>query len=159
MNKFKDNRGCWRTESLFIETNKREDKLPSIYALTEDKATEECPCLKTLYLSKRDPTEYLFVKECLGSWKQWEYLCSNSWFGPIVKEWRAELELLLIAEGVQKQRELAEKGNQNAAKWLAEKGWNKRKAGAPSREEVARERKIAAERQDTVEEDYNRIFN
>jgi hypothetical protein len=74
-------------------------------------------------------------------------------------EWREELEIKLRSEGIAAQRKLAAKGNVNAAKWLAEKGWDKRKAGAPSQAEVAGERKVSAKMEDELEEHFKRVFN
>jgi hypothetical protein len=158
-NKFKDSMGRWRTESLFVETNRVEDKWPSFYCLNPDKETELLPSLKRLYLEASDPTEYNFATSYLGGWQHWQALSKGWFFKEYIKEWREELEVKLRAEGIKAQRGLAKKGNPNAAKWLAEKGWDKRKAGAPSKEERVREMKMGAKVAEHLDEDYERVFS
>ena len=155
MQEFKDKMGRWRTTSLFQEW--KDPGYDAYFTIYEWKHNDPLPCLKTLFLECGDPTEYLFATTVLGGWEHWQKLQKHRDLD--VHKWRDELELKLRAEGIQKQLELAKKGNGNAAKWVAEKGWSKRKAGAPSKEEVARETKIAAKLDESIEEDYERLFN
>jgi hypothetical protein len=158
-NKFKDKNHRWFTEGLFLETSRSEHVRPSSFVLNPDNETEERPSLKRLYLECADPTEYKFATEVLGGLKHLRRLEKCSWFRPHLEEWREELEIKLRSEGIQAQRKLAAKGNVNASKWLAEKGWDKRKAGAPSKEETTRERKVSAKMEDELEEHFKRVFN
>jgi hypothetical protein len=159
MNKFKDKQGRWRTESLFVETSRVGEKYEPMFVLSPDKHTDEKPCLRTLYMEAADPTEYSFATTYLGGWKHWLQLSGSWFFKEYIKEWREELEVKLRSEGVRAQRKLAAKGNVNAAKWLAEKGWDKRKAGAPSKEEVSRELKVSSKLSEELDEDYKRVFD
>lgn len=156
---YKDKMGRWLTESLFVETGRQDHLSPPPFCLLPSNETDTRPCLKRLYMELADPTEYRIATEVLGGWPHWQRLQKAGWFKPYIRDWRIELETKLISEGVQAQRKMAAKGNANAAKWLAEKGWSKRKAGAPSKEEVVRERKVAAKSEKEIEEHYNRVFN
>lgn len=159
MNKFKDVMGRWRTESLFVERCRVADDYPPMFTLLKDKHTPELPALEVLYMSCDDPTEYEFATTYLGGWAHWQVLAGITWMKPYVARWREEMEVKVRAKGVKSQIKAAEKGNANAAKWVAEKGWVKRKAGAPSKEEVARERKVAAGIEADIDEYHNRLFN
>ena len=70
----------------------------------------------------------------------------------MVEQWRMELELKLRSQAVMDIRDLSsgEKGFQ-AAKWLADRGWDKRTAGRPSNADIERETKIQA----NIAEEYN----
>ena len=72
-------------------------------------------------------------------------MCANKVLAAHIEKWRFELELKLRAEGVQRVLKSARsKGNWLAAKFLAEKGWEVRQAGRPSKEDVERETAIRA---------------
>ena len=129
-----------------------------MYCVKDDNATEEMPSIHTIYIELEDPTEYRIATEYFGGWEHWQKICRSTWFKPHLTLWREELEVKLRCEGIKKQLQLAGKGNVNAAKWVAEKGWTtKRKAGAPSKEETTRERKVQAKVADELEADYLRI--
>lgn len=155
MQKFKDKMGRWRTNTLFQEWS--DPSYEAYFTIYDWKHNDPLPCLKTLFLECGDPTEYIFATTYLGGWEHWQKLQKHRALE--VNKWREELELKLRADGIQQQIKLAEKGNSNAAKWVAEKGWSKRKAGAPSKAEVERETKIAAKLDESIEEDYSRLFN
>jgi hypothetical protein len=78
---------------------------------------------------------------------------------PYIQAWRDELEIKLVSEGIKKMiSHAADPKGQTAAKWLADKGWGeKRKAGAPSKEERARELKIKEHISNELEEDFERM--
>ena len=155
---FQDKMGRWFTEGMFVEVS-RTDKIDAPYCLNPRNETKDMPSLKRLYLECADPTEYLFATTHLGGWKHWQKLLRCSWFKPHIKEWREELEIKLRAEGIREQRRLANKGSSNAARWLAEKGWEEKKRGRPSKAEVAGERKREAEIEKELEEHFDRVFN
>lgn len=153
--------GAHRTQSLFLETNK--SSLEPIMVLKEidwEYKGKLLPSLKKIYLSFNDPTEYQVAMEVFGSWNQWKRLCDNALIFAHIKEWREELEIKLRSQAVKAliatAQEDGAKGT-TAAKYVAEKGWDKRKAGAPSKEEVAREKKIHAGINDDVEDDLTRL--
>lgn len=156
-----DHIGAYRTQSLFIETNK--SKLEPLLTLKEidwEYKGKLYPSLKRIYMELSDPTEYAVAMEVFGSWPMWVKLTENKLIGKYIQEWREELEIKLRSEGIKALAETARtegsKGT-TAAKYLAEKGWVKRKAGAPSKEEVERERKVAAGINDEVADDLARL--
>lgn len=156
-----DHIGAYRTQSLFLETNN--STLKPIMTLKEvdwEYKGEVLLSLKKIYLEIADPTEYEVAIEVFGSWKCWQRLLGNKEIYGHIKEWRDELEVKLRSAGVKAMINTAvnegSKGT-TAAKYIAEKGWDKRKAGAPTKEEVTRERKIAAGISDEISDDMARL--
>lgn len=98
------------------------------------------PSLKRLYIECADPVEYEFSKEHLLGWNHWKRLLDNKATRHHIDQWREELELSIRSEGVKAIIDLAAESNSfQAAKWLADNGWSKRKAGRPSTEDVMAE--------------------
>lgn len=141
--KFKDVMGRPLTQSLFLEPTYNVEY--AYYTLTsgEDKEYKGrvYPSLKKLYIAMSDPIEYNFANTYLLDWDHWQKLCNNAIIRNEIDKWRYELELKLMSEGVQMMIDQSE-DNMQAAKWLAEKGWNRKGAGRPKKEEVENERKI-----------------
>jgi len=140
--KFKDTMGRPLTQSLFLEPNYNVDY--AFYTLDgEDKTYKGkvYPSLKRLYLDCMDPTEYEFASTYLIDWPHWKRLCTNAIILRHIEDWREELELKIRAEGVRMMMDLSE-DNAQAAKWIAEKGWDKKTAGRPRKEDLARDRRI-----------------
>ena len=54
--------------------------------------------LKQLYMAVGDPTEELFIKKFLYDLKQWERICANKLFAPMIEEWRKELRLKIKSQ-------------------------------------------------------------
>lgn len=137
-----DTSGRPLTQSLFLEfgyntqyaifTTNDEDKIYDGKVYTS---------LKRLYLEIGDPTEYKFAKTCLLGWRHWKRLCENKIFKPFVTEWRDELEVMIRSEGILNILEQSE-SNYQAAKWMSDRGWDKRSAGRPSKAEADRERRV-----------------
>lgn len=146
------------TQGLFLEIGYKE------YAVftTKDEDYEYngkiYPSLKRLYLEMEDVGEYEFATTYLLGWNHWQRLCANKEVMKHVEEWRTELELRLRSKAIKAiiAKTHFEKGI-NAAKWLAEKGWDKRKAGRPTKEEVQREAKVQADLNKMFEDDLKRI--
>ena len=150
--KLRDGRGRPLTQGLFLEVGYNTE-----FAVFTQK---ECdfeykgkvyPSLKALYLAHEDPTEYDFATTHLLGWSHWQRICRNKIFGKMVAEWREELELKLRAQAVRDIIELSsgDKGFQ-AAKWLADRGWDKRGAGRPSNEQIEKEMNM----QSKIDEEY-----
>ncbi len=147
----KSTNGIPLTQSLFLEIGYTDY---AVYTLKDDDYEYKgkvYPSLKKLYLEMEDVGEYLFACEHLLGWEHWQRMCSNKQVAEHVEKWRYELELKLRSQAIMeiKAKSKFEKGI-NAAKWLAERGWDKRQAGRPSKAEVERETKVAA--------DLNRMF-
>ena len=160
-----DKMGRYRTMSLFLETNygNTDPLLEPIYTLKE-REHKGLISARKLYVSMMDPTEYKFAKAFLNSWGHWKKLCEADWFQPHLEAWREELEVKMRSLAVA-QIQLAAEGESaaavSAAKYIADKGWDKRssgpKRGRPTKEDVAHERKIRADMEDEVDQAMKRI--
>jgi hypothetical protein len=154
--KFKDEKGRYIVQGLFLED--RYDPEMSVFTFDgEDKEYKGKTfiSLKKLYLEHGDPKEYSFARKYLYDWKHWQRLCKNSIIGKHIEEWREELELSLVSEGVAALIDLAlnEKSYQ-AAKYLADRGWDKNERGRPSKEEIEGELKRRADANTEFAEDF-----
>ena len=162
---FKDpTTGNWITQGLFFETARTKEHV--CYTLKDydheveiDGELRTLPSLGRLFVECSDPTEYMFATTYLGGWKHWKRVQENKAIATYVAEWREELEIKLRAEGIQQIAEHAktDKGFQ-ASRWLAEKGWEEKKRGAPSKEEKARELKVQTQIEREVGDDLTRIL-
>ena len=129
------------TESLFLEIG-YSDK--AIYTLKEEDYEYNgkiYPSIKLLYLAEvlsPDEGEYEFANKYFLNWRHWERICRNKVLRSHIEEWREELEVKLRAEGLKEIITHAKGGNYQAAKWLAEGVFSKRKAGRPTKDEKAR---------------------
>lgn len=147
--KFKDEKGRYIVQGLFLEDRYNTDL--AVYTLAgEDKdyKGKVFPSLKRLYLEHGDPKEYSFARKYLYDWDHWQRICRNKICGLHVEKWREELELSLVSEGVQTLIDLAinDKSYQ-AAKYLADRGWDKSDRGRPSKEEVEGELRKQAQQE------------
>ena len=141
----KDNLGRPLTQSLFLEIGYNVEY--AVFTFNdEDKEYNGkiYPSLKRHYLEIADPTEYDFAKTCLLGWTHWKRLKENKALRPYFDEWADELEVAIRSEGIRGLMDLttSEGGNFQAAKWMAEKGWDKREAGRPSKIQKDRESRI-----------------
>ena len=161
-NLLKDSQGRFRTMSLFWEFRQSDfEPLYSIKGYDLEKGDKTFPSLKKMYLAYDHVPgfEYQFAMDVFGNWSHWAKLCNISQLRGDIKEWQEELDIKLKCESM-KAMMLAAKDNDakgvSAAKYLAEKGYQK-KAGRPSKEEVARETKIAAGVKQELQDDMERI--
>lgn len=170
MNKF-------RTQSLFLEyvvsKRARPDRYFPIWTLRNEdlkiknpanwyySAYEDhiYPSLKKLYIAFADPTEYAFAMEYFGSWEHWKVLQECTWFKPILKEWRKDLEIKLRAEAIATVRDAAKHGDVQAAKWLhgISTASEKKGRGRPSKEELEGELKRQVSEDKEMLDDLARI--
>jgi len=151
--KLRDSRGRPLTQSLFLEVGYNTEF--AVYTLKDDDHEYEgkvYPSLKKLYLAHEDPTEYDFACTYLLGWQHWQRIVRNRVFSKTIEEWREELELKVRSQAVREilVQSASDKGFQ-AAKWIADKGWDKRSAGRPSNADIERETKI----QYKIHEEYN----
>lgn len=140
-----DSEGRPLTQSLFLELGYTQY---SVYTLKEyDYAYKgvNYPSLKRLYLQEEDVTEYEFATKHLLGWKHWKRLCENKQIRKHVDEWREELELKIRAQAIRDMQTLcaSENGNFSAAKFLADRGWEKRAPGRPTKLDKEKEDRLA----------------
>lgn len=139
------------TISMFLEVKYDETALFTLKDQDYIYKGKYLPSMKRLYLKIADPTEYEFATTVLLSWKHWQKMCDNKVLRKHIDEWRFELEYKLRSQGVRNALLLANAGNFNAAKWVADRGWESRGAGRPSKAEVERQTKI----EQTISEEYS----
>jgi hypothetical protein len=155
---FVDSAGKPMTQSLFLEIGYTEQ---AVYTLKDQDYLYEgkwYPSLKKLYLQTEDPTEYEFATLYLLNWRHWQRLCENKVLRKHIDEWRDELEVKLRSKGVKEVMRSALAGNYQAAKFLADRGWDTRGAGRPSKAEVEHEKKIQAAMSDEYSADVVRLY-
>jgi hypothetical protein len=157
----KDNVGRYRTQSLFREFYVHTSTgLAPIWTLKDEDPQGELPSLKRIYLDYEDPTEYSFAMATFGNWQHWLKIKNSKAIQLYIEDWPIELEVRLKSKGILGvAAELTGKNAFSAAKFLANKGWQDTasKRGRPSKEEIAKETKIAAKLQEEVSDDMARI--
>lgn len=147
-----DTMGRPLTQSLFLEIGYSEYAVYTLKEFDYKYKDKLYPSLKKLYLKEEDPTEYVFAEKHLLGWQHWKRLCENKLIRKHVDEWREELELKIRSQAIRDMQNLcaSENGNFSAAKFLADRGWDKRGAGRPSKAEKERQERI----QDRIEEEF-----
>lgn len=139
-----DTMGRPLTQSLFLECGYNVQY--AVFTFNDEDKTYDgriYPSLKKLYLECEDPTEYQFAKKHLLGWNHWKRLNENQMLRKEFDEWREELEVLIRSDAIQAIRDMTADGaNYQAAKFLADRGWDKRGAGRPSKAEKDRESRI-----------------
>lgn len=154
----KSTNGIPLTQSLFLEIGYTDYAVFTLKDEDYEYNGKVYPSLKRLFIEMEDVGEYLFACEYLLGWDHWLRLCGNKQVNKHIEKWRYELELKLRSKAIFEIRAKAttEKGI-NAAKWLAERGWDKRGAGRPTKEDVDHERKFQADVVNLFDEDLKRI--
>lgn len=140
---FKASTGQMITQGLFLEIGYTDS---AYYTLEDEDKTYKgrvYPSLKKMFLEMEDPTEYSFATEYLLGWQHWQRICANKQLAKHIAEWREELELKLRSQAIMDivQMSAEEKGFQ-AAKWLAERGWDKRGVGRPNKDTTEHDSKM-----------------
>ena len=156
---FKDSVGRWRTKSLFYEANDYQID-GAIFTLNEEDKTIKGKTLISLrkrFVESDDPTGYIVANEYLGGYTHWEAICKAASLRDEVEKWKEELEVKLRSIGLANAIKSAKSGNFNAAKFLAEKGWEKRIAGRPTQAEVTKIAKQEARLHNEFEDDLKRM--
>lgn len=155
--KFLDTKGRPRTGSLFHETNTTSSE--PMYTL-KPYDFDDCLSLKVLYMECRDLTGYLFAEKHLYNYKHFQRLRANKQFAEHFNDWEEELEVLIRAEAVHKMIEFSgAEGNMGlqAAKFIAQKGWDVKGKGRPSKEQVTAEARKQARIKEDILADRKRI--
>lgn len=152
--KLKDTMGSPLTQSLFLEIGYNTDY--AIYTLKAEDHNHNgilYPSIRRIYLELEDPTEYEVASRCFINWDHWKRICENKLIRPHIDSWREELEVKLRSRAVKDLMNLcaSENGSFQAAKFLADRGWDKRGAGRPSKEELQKRAAIA----ESIENDFS----
>lgn len=154
--KFKDERGAYITQSLFLEVGY--DDVKAVYTFAdEDKEYKghTFKSLRKLYLQECDPTEYEFAIKYLWGWEHWQRICNNQLLLAEVKKWREELEIKLRARGVSSM--IAQSGDKiAAAQWVADGNW-RHNVDKRSKAGKAAEKQQRASIEQAVQEDASRV--
>lgn len=147
MDGYRNERGMYRTASLFVETNQNKKNNQALYTLKP----YDMPGLPSLYLKFMEaPTEYIFVMECFKSMGQWRKIKKLKWFqeGLInlgfagFKIWEEDKRAKEEADIILNAKAAAEEGNVPAMKMLYDRINPKdSKRGRPSKDEI--DKKIA----------------
>lgn len=150
-----DSDGKPLTQSLFLEIAYSEKAVYSLKEIDWEYKGKVYPSLKRLYLEKEDVTEYEFANTYLLSWNHWRRMNENKQLSKYFQEWREELELKMRCKGIKR---IIEDGSFNSAKWLAEKGWDKKEAGRPTKLQVEQEKKFQAHIASEYSADIHRLY-
>ena len=157
---FKDGKNQWLTRGLFYELS--DYKLTDFVQFTlgdEDliKKGKTLTSLKSLYIKAGDPTEYQFAIQHLGGWSHWKRMLDCKDIKVRVEEWREELEIKIRSEAIFQMNDHALAGSYQASKYLADRGWDLRKAGAPSKAEKAGQKKVDKKLAAVINADAHRL--
>lgn len=158
---FKNKSGKWLTKSLFFDLTPKARPY-AVYTFKDEDHVDSrggtYSSLKKLFLESDDPTEYKFATEHLGGWQHWKEMQTVPEINSHIEAWREERDVKLRSIGIRKLIDLAEKdGSYQAAKFLADKGWDVSTKGRPSKEAVKREVKAQAKLKAVINNDINRI--
>ena len=129
---FLDTMGRYKTQSLFLETAYDPEAFFTFDDVDKLYKGKTYVSLKRLYLEMEDVTEYAFADAHLAGWNHWKKICGNADLRKEIEAWREELELKLTARHLKQIQKLAEDGNYNAAKYMANKEYGTGK-GRPSK--------------------------
>lgn len=163
---YKDVMGRYLTLSLFLDMAQTrpvdEIIFRPVFTLFEDKPGF-INARKT-FLDFKDPTGYQWSIKYLGDWNAFLRLLKAEWFRDAFEMWSNELEKLLqqeslqIIQSISRDPEQASPVRLQAAKYIANREWDKRGRGRPSTEDVKGELKRAVDKISSEQEDFNRMF-
>ena len=160
-NQLRDSNNAPLTQSLFVETNgTQKDPIMTLGDNDLKMNGNTLYSLKKIYMEEADPEEYKVAMRIFGSWAHWRRLLDNKKIMKYIVQYREELDVSIRSGAVRSliaSAMLDSPKGISAAKYIAEKGWKKRKAGAPSREEVKSELKAQVEIDAELEEDMKRL--
>ena len=158
--KLLDTMGRPLTQSLFLELTYDEEK--AVYSLKEidwELNGKTYPSIKRLYLQHDDPGEYDFATTYFLSWSHWNRLCENKAIRKHIDEWRTELEVKLSSQSIRDIISMsAEERGFQAAKYVAERQWNKNAVGRPKKDTRERDAKVEERLNEEFAEDAVRLL-
>ena len=139
------NNGVPITQSLFLEIGYSDFAIYTLKDQDYEYKGKLYPSIKRLYLECEDTTEYEFATTYFLGWAHWQRIASNVALQSHVETWRAELALKLRARAARTMIS------------LANKGWEEKRAGRPSKAEREAESKRQKAFEASFEEDYTRL--
>lgn len=146
------------TQMLFLETTYSDNAIYTLKDVDYEYKGKLYPSIKRLYLEMEDPVEFDFATKYFLGVSHWNRIYANKLLKPHIDQWRFELELKLRSRAFKQLQKQAVKGSYQAIKWFADKGWDLRTAGRPSKEEVEKETKIQQSIASEFSEDYGRLM-
>lgn len=154
-----DSEGRPLTQSLFLEVGYSDQAIYTFKEVDHVYNGKSYISLKKRFIEMEDPTEYEFATTYFLSWKHWQRICKNKLILEQISDWREELEMKLRSRAVKQAMQAAGSpgGNFQATKWLADKGWDAKRAGRPSKDELEREARIREKIDDEYSEDIARL--
>lgn len=158
-NLLKASNGVPLTQGLFLEIGYSDFAVFTLKDEDYNYNGKLLPSLKRLYLEMEDIGEYEFATTYLLGWAHWQRMCSNKQILKHIEEWRYELELKMRSRAIKAvlAKTTTEQGI-SASKWIAEKGWDKKGVGRPSKQEEAREKRLQEELDVDFTGDWQRII-
>ncbi len=132
--------GHYLTQALFYEYRHQAKSEYMPYTM-KDRDYKGYLSVYKIYMSCE--SEYEAAQKILNSWKHWEFLCESPWFAKELAKWREERDIRDAANAKSILMEESFKGNVTAAKAVLDMT-TKRKAGRPTKVEVAGEKKKQA---------------
>ena len=157
---FKDSKNQWLTRGLFYELSDYTVTDFTQFTIGEKDITKKGKkllSLKKRFLEVGDPTEYEFAIQHLGGWSHWKAILNSPPILKHVEEWREELEIKIRSKAIYRMVDHAKEGSYQADKFLADRGWDTRKAGAPSKAEKAGHKKTDKRLAEVINADFKRL--
>lgn len=123
---------------------------------------ESLTALKPDYIRLSDPTEYYFATRYLSGWEEWERICNETDFKPVIELWRRELEAKIKSDSLARIIDSARGETRDALqanKFLLDTPWVREdtKRGRPTKADILSEANKIATTNERVMEDYKRI--
>ncbi len=150
--------GRWLTQSLFLEIGYKPQALYTLKDDDHEYKGKVYPSIKKLYMECNDPTEYTVATKHFGGLQHWLRIADNKMIAEHINAWRYELELKMRCEGIRNAAIAAEKGNWQAAKWFASRGWESKGAGRPSKDAIKRQQDFESKAAAIVKKDHLRLI-
>lgn len=163
MNKYRSASGKLLVRELFWEISLNKDyALYSLSRQDKERQGKVYPSIYRLFIEANDPEEYTFANTYFDSWDHWKQVRSSYAIKDHYASMREDLETKFRSEAVAAIIK-ASKGTGpqavSAAKYIAEKGWEKATKGRPSKAAVQQEAIRIAEEEHRVESDLDRLLN
>lgn len=154
-----DTKGAPITQGLFLETSygNQDNVLYTLKSRDHKYKGRVLPSIKKLYLEMEDVTEYDFAYEYFLDWDHWKRIRANKLIAKHLEGWQEELEVKMRCNAIKQIQESSIDGSFQASKFLADRGWEKRAPGRPSKEESEREAKIQEKMDDEFAADLARL--